>query len=615
MPAMFLTACRVLLFVVQFQFLASAYAKAPSFNCQPHQSCWPCKEEWQQLNHTLSGRLKSTVMLSSPCFENEPDFNNATCSTIKQNYANSTFRQSVYGATENTLWEACGAANCYPGIVPPQGDTCSLGRLSALYVEAESPSDIITTLDFVKKTGIRMVLKNTGHDSLGRSTAANTLALWTGNLKSMEFLPEFTLQNCHSTTRKNIGIIGAGVTGDEAIAFFSGYGMEVTIGICPTVGIAGGFGQGGGIGPLAPTFGMMVDQAVEFDVITPDGVTRTINECNEPDLFWAMRGGGGQSYAILVNYKFQLHPSTPWAAYLVEATFANNISATQNSILRDVLTTQAKNQLTWTENHISGYTIINPSSIVFAEILPTGSDALGTLKNLTADFNKFITGHPGLNIALASYFNFSNQASFYAIASETGLLTAVSSSGHSVIFPSRLIPRDEFANSAKIDSFIDTMLEAMDDIVAVAGPSLAKQISLVANKVTPFNTPDPQKTTSIHPAWRDALWHLEVTSTWPAGTPASESMLIEKAARAALNRIKGGLDVQAAYLNEADPDEPDWQDVFWGSENYERLSQIKKHYDPDTLLNCWKCVGWLGPQDPMFSCYGNNPVPSVPFEF
>jgi hypothetical protein len=612
---MFLTACRVLLFAVQFQFLASAYTKAPSFNCQPHQSCWPSKAEWQQLNHTLSGRLKSTVMLSSPCFENEPNFNNATCSMIKQDYANSTFRQSVYGATENTLFEACGAANCYPGIVPPQGDTCSLGRLSALYVEAESPSDIITTLDFVKKTGIRMVLKNTGHDSLGRSTAANTLALWTGNLKSMEFLPEFTLQNCHGTTRKNIGIIGAGVTGDEAMAFFSAYGMEVTIGICPTVGIAGGFGQGGGIGPLAPTFGMMVDQAVEFDVITPDGVIRTINECNDPDLFWAMRGGGGQSYAILVNYKFQLHTSTPWAAYLVEATFANNISATQNSALRDLLTTQAKNQLTWTENHISGYTIINPSSIAFSEILPTGSDPLGTLKNLTADFNEFITGHPGLNIATASYFNFSNQASFYAIASETGLLTAVSSSGHSVIFPSRLIPRDEFANSAKVGSFIDIMLEAMDDIVEVAGPELANQISLVANKVTPFNTPDPQKTTSIHPAWREALWHLEVTSVWPAGTPASESMLIEKAARAALNLIKGGLDVQAAYLNEADPDEPDWQDVFWGSENYERLSQIKKHYDPDTLLNCWKCVNWLGPQDLMFSCYGNNPVPSVPFEF
>ncbi len=50
---------------------------------------------------------------------------------VKENYENSTFRQSVYGSQEITQWEACGSANCYPGIFPPQGETCSLGRLSS----------------------------------------------------------------------------------------------------------------------------------------------------------------------------------------------------------------------------------------------------------------------------------------------------------------------------------------------------------------------------------------------------------------------------------------------------------------------------------------------------
>ncbi|KAL7955556.1 hypothetical protein V8C34DRAFT_316365 [Trichoderma compactum] len=124
--------------------------------------------------------------------------------------------------------------------------------------------------------------------------------------------------NCPATNKKNIGIIGAGVNAAQAIGFFSKHGMSVTTGACPTVGIAGGFGLGGGHGPLAPTHSLMVDQAVEFDVVTTDGVFRTINECNEPDLFWAMRGGGGSSFAVLVNYKFQLHPQVRWASWRIE---------------------------------------------------------------------------------------------------------------------------------------------------------------------------------------------------------------------------------------------------------------------------------------------------------
>lgn len=55
----------------------------------------------------------------------------------------------------------------------------------------------------------------------------------------------------------------------------------------------------------------MVDNALEFDVITADGIQRTINECNNPDLFFAMRGGGGSTYAVLLNYKFKVYKEVP----------------------------------------------------------------------------------------------------------------------------------------------------------------------------------------------------------------------------------------------------------------------------------------------------------------
>ncbi|KAK4076744.1 uncharacterized protein Triagg1_4347 [Trichoderma aggressivum f. europaeum] len=165
---------------------------------------------------------------------------------------------------------------------------------------------------FSKKHNIRVEIKNTGHDYFGRGASANSLAMRTNNMKNMTSEPVFKTDNCPPANKKNIGIIGAGVNAAQVIGFFSKHGMSVTTGACPTVGIAGGFGLGGGHGPLAPTHGLMVDQAVEFGVVTTDGVFRTINQCNEPDLFWAMRGGGAT-----------LSPDSP--------------DITSNTVLREIL--------------------------------------------------------------------------------------------------------------------------------------------------------------------------------------------------------------------------------------------------------------------------------------
>lgn len=597
------------LFTAHLLFLSTT----ASFTCQPGQSCWPNATEWEAFNQTVSGRLRVTVMLESSCFPNSPDYNNDTCSVVLENWGNGAFREQSYGSMEIAGWEACGTSNCYPGLYPPQGLTCSLGRLSALYVDAETTSDIIATLEFVKKYGIRLVLRNTGHDCLGRSAAANTLALRTFNFKNMEFQSSFTATNCSSSNKQNVGIIGAGVTAEEAVEFFLPHGMMVTTGGCTSVGIAGGFGQGGGHGPLGPTYGLMVDQAVEFDVITTDGVLRTVNQCNDPDLFWAMRGGGGQSYGILINYKFQVHPSTQWATYRLEATVASNSSnVTQNTVLRDVITALSNNQVTWTKNHVSGYDVLTPTSVTFLEILPSAGDALGMLKNLTSEFNAFLTNLPGINITMNTYNLYSDEAGFYA--GEADYLDRSSGVGNAVLYPSRLITSDHFDTPSNINSLVISMLQGLESGATVAGPELPALLSIVLLKTSPFNTPDPQNMTSANPTWRDTIWHLISSAGWLPGTPDEYSNQASAAARASLDPIKNILSVQASYLNEADWEESDWQQVYFG-QNYNRLAEIKKKYDPDSILNCWKCVNWLGAEDPMFSCYGNSPVPSTPYPF
>ncbi|KAI4154183.1 MAG: hypothetical protein LQ340_001844, partial [Diploschistes diacapsis] len=164
------------------------------------------------------------------------------------NYSNGTIRESIYGAMQYIQWESCGTANCLPSVLGPQPSncTCSLGRLASYYVKVQRPDHITTVLQFARSHNIRISIKNTGHDYLGRSSSPNSLAIWTAGLKNMSYHANFTGYHCSAADGQNIGVIGAGVTADESAAFFDQYGMTSIVGQCPTTGPAGGYGQGGG---------------------------------------------------------------------------------------------------------------------------------------------------------------------------------------------------------------------------------------------------------------------------------------------------------------------------------------------------------------------------------
>jgi FAD/FMN-containing dehydrogenase len=596
---------------------ASAVASLCSsegYDCLPGQPCWPSVAEWKAFNATVSGHLHATVMLGSPCFPSESNYDNATCANAKAHYFNATFREQTYGATEIVNWEACGPYNCYPSIFAAQGATCSLGRMSAMYVDAQSPADVAATIAFVRAHCIRLVVKNSGHDYLGRSTGPNTLALWMQNMKTYEFHSTFTAQDCPDANAANVGVIGAGVTAHEAVQYFLQHGMSVAVGGCPSIAIAGGFGQGGGHGLLAPSVGLMVDQAIEFDVVTADGVLRTINQCNHPDLFWAMRGGGGGTYAVLTAYKFRLHPTVPLAVY----HFRANISAaaitpniTKSTVLHDVITAFASNQTTWSKNNISGYDFFTPKTVEFFEVLPAAGDPMTKLKELTQQVAYFLSNSSDLDIVTNEYILYSDLTELEI--DQADLISRQAGSGIGNVLSSRMLTKDLFSSAANISMLVGAILQGMETAVSMVGLEIAAlDIPFGAHKTAPVNTPDTARTTSANPVWRQTLVHWITAAGWVPGTNASDIAAMAMAARAGMEKIRDVLPVQAAYTNEADYDEPDWQSVFFG-ENYDRLLQVKQKYDPTVLLNAWKTVGWLGPKEQLYSCYGSDPHPSLPF--
>lgn len=83
--------------------------------------------------------------------------------------------------------------------------------------------------------------------------------------------------------------VGAGVMGIDAYTFASANGKALTLGASKSVGVGGGYMMGGGHGPLGPTHGLAVDSALQFTIVTVDGVVRLANAQSNSDLFWALR--------------------------------------------------------------------------------------------------------------------------------------------------------------------------------------------------------------------------------------------------------------------------------------------------------------------------------------
>ena len=105
--------------------------------------------------------------------------------------------------------------------------------------------------------------------------------------------------------------MGAGVQGFEAYRAADKIGLAVTGGECPTVGLAGGYTQGGGHSALASKYGLAADQALEWEVVDGTGKLLRASRTENSDLFWALSGGGGGTYGVVWSLTSKAHEDIP----------------------------------------------------------------------------------------------------------------------------------------------------------------------------------------------------------------------------------------------------------------------------------------------------------------
>jgi len=162
-------------------------------------------------------------------------------------------------------------------------------------VRAADAGDVATAVQFAQSNDIEIAVRSGGHSLAGHSTGDGVLVIDMRDLRGL-----------HIDPARRMAWAGAGLTAGEYTAAAAAHGLATPFGDTGSVGIAG-LTLGGGIGWLARKHGLAIDALVEAEVVTANGEVVTASETEHPDLFWALRGGGG-NFGIVTRFTYRLHP-------------------------------------------------------------------------------------------------------------------------------------------------------------------------------------------------------------------------------------------------------------------------------------------------------------------
>ncbi|KAG5638863.1 hypothetical protein H0H81_009416 [Sphagnurus paluster] len=480
----------------------------------------PLENEWETLRSAVGGRLFAGVPFAHPCFTQ--GFDSTECAAVQASYLDEVARANVAEAYIQTQWE-----------------TCQTSEEQQCLLSYTNPSDNSpTTAPHKCRLGS---IPEWFHDYKGRSSAPRSLALWTHNLKDISYDPAFVPEGCSEASPG----VTAGVQWGEAYAFAEANNITVVGGSDRSVGVAGGWLQGGGHGALSNTMGLGADRVLQFKVVTPDGEHRVVNECQNQDLFFALRGGGGGTFGVVLEATVLASPQVKLQSVIV--TFTPEAART-----KELWTIITDNGLKWADEGWGGFStsgiaiFINPGS--------NKEDAANSMEPLVL-FGKRLQseGVKGVNVIVTE---FPSWGTFFDAFTKDHVAVV----GSSLALASRLISKDNFRTVTDRSTLVSGLLA-----VEAATPG-----ALIILITAPSSYPTTGQT-SVTDAWRTSVYHVTVVSPWNWNATVEEKKGHYSTVSRSIDNLRK-ITPDAAYLNEADVYEPNYK------------------------------VGW-NPKSPRFACY------------
>ncbi|MGO9793284.1 MAG: FAD-dependent oxidoreductase [Solirubrobacteraceae bacterium] len=412
-----------------------------------------------------------------------------------------------------------------------------------------SAADVQAAVRWAVANSVPMRARGGGHSYAGYSTLSGGVVLDLRQLKAISV-----------NRATGTATVGAGVQLIDLYAALAAYGATVPAGSCPSVGVAG-HALGGGMGLAGRNLGLASDSLLAAQIATADGRLRTVNARTDPDLLWALRGGGGGNFGVVTQFTFRIHPIPARAAYFfVNFPWSSAADAIEAWLSWAPHTTQLATSIL----HLSagaGSTSVDVTGQYFGP-----SSALGPV---LAPLRQV----PGVSI-------FTGDQDYLGLQLRwAGCLTTPIAQCHTVgTAPFGTLPRADF--NAKSDYVAKPFPVAARNLLVGA---TERRASLPGSGAILFdsyggaiNRVHPNATAFVHRDQLSCIQYLTYndSSQWIGQTWASMRPYVSG----------------TAYQNYIDARQPNWQHAYYAG-NYARLEATRERVDPDHRFNFPQAIG------------------------
>jgi len=546
---------------------------------RPEEPGWPSKAEWEKLRRSVDGNLIKVEPLFGPCARHA---DSTACAELRKNLRNPFFLGDQPNGTQVSGW--------YRAWAPAP---------SAYAVKARTAADVAAAVNFARTHNLRLAVKGTGHSYQGTSCAPDSLLIWTRAMNGVELHDAFVPQGCNVAPVPGV-TAGAGCMWiDLYQAVTAEAGRYVQGGGCTDVGVAG-LVQSGGFGSFSKAFGTAASSLLEAEIVTADGVVRICNPRINPDLFWAIKGGGGGSWGVVTKVTlrtYDLPENFGAASGMIQAKSDNAFSA----LLSHFLNFYRDNLLNphWGEQ----FHIFPDNKLELSFVCQGLSE--DQAKAVWRPFFEWVAQNPDLKvmgelharaIPARQWWNVKGNPSMIpddrpgAPAyhgwwdGDQGQVGVYLNGFDSLWIPAALLSQPDRLANALFEASRLKKVELHCNKGLAGAPAAARRAAL-----------DTATNPAVVSAFALAIIADGQASAYP-GERTPDLAAAKKDADAIANAaatLRACVPDAGSYVSESNYFNPRWQEAYWGS-NRGRLAAIKAKYDPDCLFFVHNGVGSEG---------------------